>query len=128
MRESVRQPSDAMTGFCTSCLAETWEFDPGPIPRTWDLEWQSSGRYCSECHSEVRTLKHTIHGLPLPGGDQYRVIDRGGGDLLVRALLPAGYHETMVSRCPRCQLPFYNAMARECPDCRVPLMLVSQPL
>lgn len=116
-----------MTAFCSACLAETWDFDPTPFSPTSGLEWEPSGDYCPECQSEVWLLRHTLHGVALPGGDEYRVLRQDDGDLLVRALLPVGYQETEVSRCPRCNKPFYNAVARECPDCRVRLVLVSPP-
>ena len=116
-----------MTAFCATCLAETWDFDPTPLSPTSSLEWEPCGDFCPECHSEVWWLRHTVHGFVLPGGDEYRVLRQEDGDLLVRALLPAGYQETVVSRCPRCSKPFYNAVARECPDCRVPLLPIAQP-
>jgi hypothetical protein len=114
-----------MGGFCATCLAETWDFDPGPLPLTSHLEWSRTGRCCGDCGSEIWVLKHLYWGLPLPGGDQYRVIHQADGDLLVRAVLPPGYHETAVSRCPRCHREMFNAMVRQCPDCHVPLTALS---
>jgi hypothetical protein len=114
-----------MEGFCPACLADTWDFDPGPLSPTSHLEWAATGRVCGACGAEVWVLRRMFLGFLAMGHDEYRVRHESGGRLVARAMLPPGHHEVAVSRCPRCKREMFNTMVRECPNCHVPLTALS---
>ncbi len=115
---------DAQPVFCDDCIAATSDVGTGNIGSIngTGARWYGAESPCPRCGSVIKTLRPSLFWIPLPIGAQYRVIELGGDRFIARALRDfASGADKVISSCPRCGRPFYNAVAEICPDCRVPL-------